>query len=169
MHYNLLNWLGKRQVYVETNIQPRCRKGNLQYIQVTYSSRNSTPNMQHVVTLWVGVQVSRQFRHVKNISLLRKRLITMYVVDLVEENENRLHSWKILPPNLQVCVTTRIVWLKSHTLETPFTAFLYDHWDRALTFMERHLAFKCNCSQGESPKSTDKARGGTPSVDLNKN
>ena len=71
-------------------MQPRCHKGNLQYIQVTYSSRNSTRNMQNVVTLWVGVQVSRQFLHVKYISLLRKRLITMYVVVLVEENENRL-------------------------------------------------------------------------------
>ena len=45
--------------------------------------------MKHVVTLWVAVQASRQFLHVKHISLLQKRLITMYVVVLVEENENR--------------------------------------------------------------------------------
>ena len=74
----------------KTNIQPSCHRGNPQYIQVMYSSRNSTRNMQNVVTLWVGIQVSRQFLHVKQISLLRKRLITMYVVVLVEENENRL-------------------------------------------------------------------------------
>ena len=73
----------------KTNIQPRCHRGN-PHIQVTYSSRNSTRNMQNVVTLWVAVLVSRQFLHVKYISLLRKRLITMYVVVLVEENENRL-------------------------------------------------------------------------------
>ena len=45
-----------------------------------------------------------------------------------------------------------------------FRVFLYDHWDRALTVMEGHLAFKCNCSKGESPTSTDKAGGGNPSV-----
>ena len=87
--------------------------------------------MQHVVTLWVAVQVSRQFLHVKHISLLRKRLITTHIVVLVEENENReFHWWQIWPQNLHVCVTTRIaiVWLKSRTLETPFTVSGFSVW-----------------------------------------
>ena len=105
----------KDKSFCQLCLQPRCHRAGKPSIHTNCKSciyptiAHATP-MQHVVTLWVGVQVSHQFLHVKHISLLWKRLITMYV--LVEENENReFHWWKIWPrkftcvPDHAHCVT----------------------------------------------------------------
>ena len=126
----MLKWWGKINHFAKFVYNEGVTEGTFStYKSCIHPAIAHATLMQHVVTLWVAVQVSRQFLHVKHFFLLRKRLITMYVVVLVEENENReFHWWKIWPPHLHVRVTTRIVWLKSRTLGTPLTVSRFSVW-----------------------------------------
>ena len=83
------------------------------------------------------------------------------------KRESRIPLMENLAAQIYMCAWPRALcdWNHAHLKRRSlFRVFLYDHWDRALTVMEGHLAFKCNCSKGESPTSTDKAGGGNPSV-----